>query len=80
MYEIYRVSRNVSSGNDDEYRALKELAVKRGATSVKDEIDLDSYDYPIGAYGKYYLLFEFPDALSRDLFVMEAKKVCFKKD
>ena len=80
MYEIYKVSRNVLSGNDDEYRALKELAEKRGATSVEDEIDLDCYDYPIGEYGKYYLEFEFPDALSRDLFVMEARKVCFKKD
>lgn len=80
MHETYRVSRNVLSGNSDEYRALKELAARHGATSVRDEIDLDSYGFPVGEYGKYYLDFEFPDALSRDLFVMEARKVCFKKD
>ena len=80
MYEIHKVSRNVLSGNEEEYRALKQLADKCGALSVEDYIDLDCYDYPVGEYEKYYLEFEFPDAFSRDLFVMETRKLYPKKD
>lgn len=80
MHEVYKVSRNVLSGNEQEYRALKKLAIKYAALTVDDYIDLDCYDYPVGEYPKYYLEFEFPSALSRDMFVMETRNLYHKKD
>lgn len=79
MKDIYKVSRNVLSGNEQEYRALRKLAEKFGATEIEDEIDLDCYDYPVGNYGKYYLEFTFSDSISRDLFVFETRKLYPKK-
>lgn len=80
MSDIYKVTRNVLSGNEEEYRALKKLAEKYGATNIEDIIDLDCYDYPVGNYGKYYLEFTFPDLISRDLFVFETRNLYPKKD
>lgn len=75
MVNVYRVTRNIASGNEDEYRILKELAEECGAVSIEDEIDLDSYDYPLRAYAKYYLQFEFANVIDRDIFVMKVKRI-----
>lgn len=75
MINIYRVSRLIASGNDEEYRILRELAEECCAIEIDDEIDLDSYQYPYGQYTKYGLKIKFANAIDRDTFVMRAKKI-----
>ena len=75
MVREYTASRNVPAGNEEEYIALKQLAEKYGAIKIEDEVDLDSFEYSAGVYGKYYLCFTFPDLLSRTRFTMEAKAI-----
>ena len=72
MVNKYTVSRNIASGNEEEYRVLRKLAEECGAIKIEDEIDLDSCEYPLGEYGKYYLNIEFAGAIPRDLFVTKA--------
>lgn len=74
MINIYKVTRNVISGNEEEYRILKNLAEECGAIEIEDEIDLDSYAYIQGTYAKYYLEFTFDNVVDRDLFVMKVRK------
>lgn len=71
MKTIYKVSRNIVSGKDEEYRLVKALGEECGAVEVEDEIDLDAYDYSDGFYGKYYLCFTFDSSVNRDLFVLK---------
>lgn len=74
MMDKYIVSRNILSGHEEEYRALKELAKGMGAIAVEDQIDLDCYDYPVGEYGKYYLCWTFASEMERDAFVMATNR------
>ena len=79
MENIYKVSRNIMSGNNEEYEVLVALANEYGAIKIEDEVDLDCYDYPIGEYGKWYLEITFDSKVKRDIFVLKSKVLLDKK-